>query len=451
MSTDTHRLEPVFNFFDDETSVLLYQGQAEICIEGNSYVGKGEVRLDLLPRANIHLYGYFSGVPDSDVIGTRIGQKEISAFLINNHRIEGFMLGSKVYETAHQYKYNVKWNPKSEPVTGVGDDSTQMTRVIFHLFNFVDLLGTRRSTEQNGTEVYAIEHVDLDCDEWNVELKSLISTRENIERLKQEGGYRLTHIGEIHKADQTSFTGKDADGCLNMLRFFLSFAKGGWCEPICAVGFDAFGNRVWESWSSPTEPWRVLLSWFDPHNGSQLTTLFPGFIKRWANDDWQGAMREVIYWYLGANDSFHGIDTGIILTQAALERLSYEYSVRDKRLLAVEGFKNLRASDRLRLLFSSLRIPLDIPAETPTLRYFAISGQMKWWDASHALTEIRNSLVHPEHKHRSCFRNAYYEAWNLGLWYLEMGILAICDYSGTYGNRLKQRWVGQTEDVPWKE
>lgn len=63
----------------------------------------------------------------------------------------------------------------------------------------------------------------------------------------------------------------------------------------------------------------------------------------------------------------------------------------------------------------------------------------------------------PESKQKASVRaveilqiwNAYHEAWNLGLWYLEMGILAVCGYSGTYGNRLKQRWIGQSENVAW--
>jgi len=449
MDTDKNRLKPAFDFSSGESSVLLYQGQAEMRIEGNIYAGDGKIRLDLLPRANIHLYGYFSGVSLKDAMETSIGQKEISSFSINGHQIEGFMISSGPNAAAQQY--NIKWCPKSEPVTVVGDDSTQMTRVVFHLFNFVDLFGTRRSTEQNGTAMHAIEHVDLACDGWKVELKSLPSTREDIKKLKQEGGYRLTHIGEIQKADQTSFTRKDADDCLYGLRFFLSFAKGGWCEPICAVGFDTSGNRVWESWSSPKDSWQNPLTWFDPHNSSQISSLFPGFMKRWADDDWREALREVIYWYLNANFSSRGIDAGIILTQAAIERLSYEYSVKEKKLLTSKGFKDLLASDKFRLLFSSLRIPLDIPPETPNLQTLAPADQMNWLDAPHALTEIRNSLVHPEHKRRGQFGNVYYEAWNLGLWYLEMGILAICGYSGTYGNRLRQRWVGQTEDVPWKE
>lgn len=447
LNSNIHRLEPAFDFADCETSVLIHQNQAEICIDGNKYEGDGEVRLDCLPRADVHLYSYFKGVPARDIMGASSGQKAISSFSINGRQIEGFRLSSG--GDVNSQEFSLKWCPNSEPVNGIGDESTQMTRVVFHLFNFVDLIGNRGSTEQSGTMIHAIQHVDLTSDEWKVELKSLISTQENINALKEKGGYRLTHVGGIQKTDDTSFSGRDADVCLRALRFFLSFAKGGWCAPICAVGFDASGSRVWESWSSPKEPWHAPLSWFDPHNGSQLAALFPGFMKRWANDDWREALHEVIYWYLNANFSSRGIDAGIILTQAAIERLSYEYSVKDKRLLTVKGFKDLWASDKFRLLFSSVKIPLDIPGEFSELQRLA--SNMNWLDAPQALTEVRNSLVHPEHKHRGQFGTAYSEAWNLGLWYLEMGILAICGYSGTYGNRFKQRWVGQVEDVPWKK
>jgi len=344
-------------------------------------------------------------------------------------------------------EFNLKWCPRSEPINGVGDESTQMSFLVFHLFNFVDLFGSRHSIQQAGSTMHRIEHVDLICDQWNIELKSLLSTRDDIKKLKEEGGYRLTHVGGIKRVDSALFSGKEAQEFLRALRFFLSFAKGGWCEPICAVGFDETGNHVWESWSSSREPWHASPSWFDPHNGSQLTILFPEFMKRWNNDDWREALDEVIYWYLNANSSAHGIDAGIILTQAAIERLSYEYAVKDKRLLMLNGFKDLLASDKFRLLFSSLGIPLEIPKETPEI--VKLAKKFCWLDAPHALTEIRNSLVHPEHKRRGQLHSAYYEAWNLGLWYLEMGLLAVCGYSGTYGNRLKHRIVGQVEKIPW--
>jgi len=438
MNTNINRFEPAFDFTACGSSVLLHRGPAEITIDGNTYTGDGEVRLDLVPTAGVHFYGAFQGVLPST---------KITLFRVNERNIEGFWvnIGGDVVAL----RTTVKWCPTSEPIIGIGIDSTQMTRVVFHLFNFVDFFGTRRSSEQSGNMTHAIEHVDLSSDGWQVELKSLPETRSNIERLKAEGGYRLTHIGCIERIDRSSFSAKEAQEYLSALGFFLSFVKGGWCEPVCAVGFDASGNRVWESWSSPREPWYTPLSWFDPHNSLQLATLFSGFMTRWTDDNWREALHEVIYWYLNANHSSRGIDAGIILTQAAIERLSYELAVKDRRLITIDGFKALRASDKFRLLFSTVGILLDIPAETPELQRLANTSQINWLDAPHALTEIRNSLVHPEHKRRVQFGNAYYEAWNLGLWYLEMSILAVCGYSGTYGNRLKQRALGQTENVPW--
>lgn len=445
MNTDQHKLEPAFDFTASESSVLIHQCQAEVCIGENTYTGDAEVRLELLPRASIYLYGYFQGVPAQDALGASIGQTKISSFSINGRQIKGFRLSSG--GDINSQEYNLKWCPESEPINGVGDESTQMVKIIFHLFNFVDLFGNRRSMEQCGTKKHGIHHVDLTCDEWKIELKSLPSTSDKIKILKEKGGHQLTHVGGIERPDGTPFSGKDAHECLKALRFFLSFAKGGCCEPVCAVGFDASGNHVWESWSSPREPWRAPLAWFDPHNSIQLTTLFPIFMGRWENESWCEALKEIIYWYQNANHSSRGIDAGIILTQAAIERLSYEYSVKDKRLLTVNGFKDLWASDKFRLLFSSFGIPLEIPKETPVMEKLA--QKFNWLDAPHALTEIRNSLVHPEHKKRGQLDSVYYETWNLGLWYLEMGILTICGYSGTYANRLKQRWVGQVEDVPW--
>ena len=96
-----------------------------------------------------------------------------------------------------------------------------------------------------------------------------------------------------------------------------------------------------------------------------------------------------------------------------------------------------------------MNIPLTIPNDTPQLKELSSKVKPNWLDGPHALTEIRNSLVHPD-KQIGQLDSAYDEAWNLGLWYLERGLLALCNYSGTYGNRLKTgRWIGQVEDVSY--
>ena len=161
----------------------------------------------------------------------------------------------------------------------------------------------------------------------------------------------------------------------------------------------------------------------------------------------------MIYWYLSSNCSTLGrgigIDAGIILTQAAIERFSFEYAVRYKRLIEAEGFKKLKASDKFRLLFSSLDIPIEIPSSLPEFQKLA--NQFNWLDAPQAITEVRNTLVHPENKRRGQFGKVLFSVWNLSQWYLELALLRICEYSGTYGNRLiLQRWIGNVEPVPWE-
>ncbi len=441
-SVDFH---PYFQFSEPNKEILLTEDRVIVKVSHGSYTGHGKVYLRFLPRPRIEIRIRLDNAPFPDFANSE-GSVQLKR---RNLNISGF--ATQVTMSTDKGT-TLTWTPKKEPIVALGDDSASINSGIFHLFNFKAIIGTSRSTETDGKTINAIEHVDLTSKDWRVELRSLPSTVRTVKQLKEQGGFGLTHIGRFEKADQSPFSGKEAEELLLALRFFFSFARGMWCEPVCAVGFDNSGNHVcWELWSTPGKPWHSPFSWFDPHHCNQLAELFPVFLEKWNHEDWREAFQEAIYWYLNANDSSRRIDAGIILAQAAIERLSYELVVRDRRLLSLKGFKDIRASDKFRLLFSTLGILLDIPAETSELQRLAGNSHMNWHDAPHALTEIRNSLVHPEHKYRGEFRDVYYEAWNLGLWYLEMSILGICGYSGTYGNRLKQRWVGQIEDVPWKK
>ena len=444
MSKHDVSIQPAFGFDEPNESVVLAHDTASFVVDDKSYTGEAEVRLDLLPRARIHVHVH---VLSEDPSLSHVSPESVKSLSLSRLAIE--LDGSAINTTWSKSEgVSVVWLPGSEPIISVGGDATELSYVLFHVFNFRDILGTRRTTVTKGTSSRGIEHVDMEAMGWSVELRSLVKTRDSLKKLRAKGGYGLTYIGCFRRTDGGHFTGKDAMEALSALRSFLSFAKGASCDPVCPVGFHDSKGRVWEAWSSPGEPWHSPMSWFDPLSSSQLVALFPGFMKRWANDDWREALHEVIYWYLNANNDARGIDAGIILTQAAIERLSYEYAVKERKLIEARGFKDLRASDKFRLLLSSLGIPLEIPASLSEMS--ELGGQFNWLDAPHALTEVRNSLVHPEHKQRGSFSNAYFEAWNLGLWHLELSLLNICGYNGTYSNRLVHKYVGTVEDVPWK-
>ena len=322
-----------------------------------------------------------------------------------------------------------------------------MHTIVFDLFNFKDIPGIRHSAKNAGSTRYTITHIDLQNKDWEVEIKSLTQTSDIYKKLKETGGFGLTHIGCIKRKDGSSFDGKSAQNILTALDYFLSFVNGCWCHPVLAIGLDKNNKRVWEVWSYPSHAWKYTPSWFDPPSCEHLSSLFTGFMAKWNDENWRDAIEKTFYWYLTSNN-LREIDAGIILTQAAIERLSYEYAVKDRKLVESKGFKDLRASNQFRLLFSSLDIPIDIPK--PCAGISKIAKQSHWLDSPHAMTEIRNSLIHPENKKRDQFKDAYLETWCLGLWYLELALLRIFNYKGTYRNRLTAKWHGEVEDVPWK-
>ena len=447
----SEKLEPVFDFTSQE-SVILDSGNMELHSNGNIFPCNGEVRLDLTPSPSIHFYASFDSSCSVPFFPPPVTGSSLSLYF-KGKKVDGFPLSFGGFKSTDGERVDmmpIKWCPASEPITGIGNEDTRINHVVFHLCNFPEFSGFRDSSEKVGSALHAIHYIDLEYDKWIIELKSLTTTNQNIKQLKVEGGNRLTHVGQIRKADSSDFTGKETNEILDATRHFISFANGCWCNPVCAVGFDKNKVRVWESWISPQGRWRNSISWFDPRHGEQLVQLFPLFMKKWGDEFWREALREIIYLYLSANDSSHGIDIGIIVTQAALERFSYEYSVNDRKLLSSEGFKSLRASDKYRMFFSSLQLPLDIPAETSDLVAQSKQNNFRWTDAPESLTEIRNSLVHPDHKKRGKMDNVLFDTWNLGLWYLELGTLALCEYKGSYSNRLRaNRWVGQVEQVPW--
>jgi hypothetical protein len=183
---------------------------------------------------------------------------------------------------------------------------------------------------------------------------------------------------------------------------------------------------------------------------SQAEILFPLLVKRWQqSEEWKDCLHSAIYWYTQANmgGASLGLDAAIILAQSALERLAYHHPVVDKKMISPEGLDRLKASDRMRLLFSSLNLPAEIGAATPEIQ--KVASRLNWVDAPHALTDIRNELVHPVRKKQ--VGDCIHDAWQLSMWYLELSVLALCGYDDTYMSRLTARCETDSETVPWRK
>jgi len=371
---------------------------------------------------------------------------ETRSISLNGHDIPVFATS---VSTPTSGKTNITFTPYETPMPWIGDKNTKLSKVVFHLFNFKDTRGTSRPAIKTETGFYCKEITELKSKKWVVEIHNHETSKVK-KKLKETGGYGLTHIACFVRTDGTPFSAEEAEQLIGELYLFFTFSHGAFCSPVLPVGFDENEEVVWAQFNDPHRSDQSQFSWFDPHHCEELAEIFPNFLSILENEKWKDTLHTVIYWYARSNNNSGGIDTGIVLTQIAIERFSFEYAVNQRKLIEAEGFKKLTASDKFRILFSSLDLSLEIPEKLTDVK--TVAKRHNFIDSPHVLTKVRNSMVHSEHKKDENFSDIYYDIWLLGLWYLELSILKLCNYEGTYANRLeKEHWVGTVENVPWNK
>jgi hypothetical protein len=331
-----------------------------------------------------------------------------------------------------------------------------ITHAIFHLLNWPEFRGPENYVLMSGVPPLQgatnCGRFTLYVDGWTITVAATGQTKDAIKAIGEAGGACITHVGQIQRPDLKPFSTSQLFEVLTTLQYFFSFMLGRWSSPSLTVGFNSSRERVYEEWGTrrcADGNWSGAQSCFDVHHADMFAAVAPGFWKVWSSKVWRRPLTETIYWYLNANrgGSGLGVDAALLFTQAALELLSWTHCVIDRKMVSADAFKprGLSAADKLRLLISSLGIPMEIPQSLSSLH--AKRGK-KWEDSMDAITELRNGLVHPG-SDKEFPEGAFYDAWRLSMWYLDLVLLRLCSYGGEYANRIRERYVGQVEPVPW--
>jgi hypothetical protein len=318
--------------------------------------------------------------------------------------------------------------------------------VDFVIPNFPKFMAARALIERSGQSMVRVDRIVLEFGGWNVEIKNIPRVKDPIDVLREDGGFAVTAIGSFNRADETEFTLEEASEALNSLRLLLSFACGRWTGPTLHSGIDAAGTVVWRRLALPLlGEWSPVKTWFDIQHAESLGDLSPGFWKLWCDPQWKDTLGRAVYWFVRADKDGAGPDASLILSQAALEALSWTYLVSTEKYMSKKKFHKLPAAERIRQFLTALTIPAHIPQSLPDLQRHA--ERAGWKDGCDAICKTRNSLVHAE---RRGAQFPIVESWILAQHFLELALLRLCGYSGQVSNRtLSERWVGQAEPVPW--
>lgn len=327
--------------------------------------------------------------------------------------------------------------PSKGPVVGL-DTGVGLHSVEFGLINFPNFL-----REGN----VATKSVLLRGDPWIVEIKAVDNHWQVQRSLSEQKGFAVTHLGTIRHSAGKSFSSESVRTILDATALFCSFAHGIYCGLFVTKGVDTSGNRAWEQWGvSNVDPWRGHRSWFDTHNGQILEQVFPGFWAKFRTFQKNHRTPLAIEWYMESNTQ-KASHSSIVLTQAALERLSYEMVGERLSAKQLGSKESEKEGEWIARALEEARVPRDIPASFAALEQLRKAND--FLHGPHTIVAIRNDLIHQDMSLDVLPANVYWQAKELGLWYVEMLLLKLFSYKGVCANRLTQEWPGQVEPVPW--
>lgn len=163
-------------------------------------------------------------------------------------------------------------------------------------------------------------------------------------------------------------------------------------------------------------------------------------MRYWNNPIWNEAIRLAITWYVDSNSVSSNIDGLIIWVHSALELLSWVYFVRENRISASK-FNKIDAHEKICKLISEFGISSKLHSCLSNLVQLAtqLANNNEQMDGPKTFSRVRNKIVHADLNAGvlTAPSEAKYEAYTLGLWYLEMLLLQLFNcQEGDYIDRL---------------
>ena len=450
---DIKDLKPQYDFTAPNQDVILaYNELIDLTLPDSTIIsGVGQAVLSFKKKPKVIFKIAVTPKDNVSVVSSFMDKRKVTVYLTERNIDIAKMYISDINTCFEDGTPYVVCQSLQEPFITLGSDDTNVDCLVFHLFNFVQFSSEQRArlTKENGFTLLNV--MQLKWRGWVIEIKEHQKTSEHLQEVRNNGGFTFSHVGMIKKQNNSLFSISELQQVRNGLCKLFNFAVGRNCWINLCVGYNE-SQKVYEDFGTVFSEHPSIGTWFHGTSISVpqaklLEELFPLFMDKYVDDNFSNALGQSISWYINSTKPGQPLmDMCIILICAGIEKLTYEYIVLYKNLKTRNQFNSLRASDKFRCLFEELNIPIAIPENLSHINRY--SQEVSWDDIPHALTEMRNSIIHPIHRcNEQTETRPYYESWKLALEYFELCILGICGYQEQYKSRTQKKLI----KVPWAE
>lgn len=417
--------------YNIDENISIYEGKFCIYLD-RKYKCSGKVFYKMTPPISINFKAQILSVDSEDIdlaldydnaILEVYGYKPILITIntINDLNIEGYINDSHIKSKNSYVEY-----------------------IDFHIINLDKFPG---KLIKHQDKLFA-GRIEFDINDFNIIIDKRYDYRKELnEDLKSKSGSIITHIGRIRKKNNGLFKTNNMNNILDRISSALSFMCGRYVGICLAKGYQNNNNvyRIWRE--SMITPFKFVPTWTDTISNYHNIEKYMGLMCKKLEDGYYGpAIKNVIDWYIESLGNIT-IENNIISIQIALEALSYVVLVEQNKLLTDEEFDRNLSSKNIRQLLSICKIQYG----KEELDLFDDSIKNKFDDGVDLVIYFRNKIVHPTRKgYRATLEVE--DMWNIiqiGTRYIELVILSLIGYRGEYSNRLKERWYGEVEVVPW--
>lgn len=415
---------------------IFFEGEFTLKNMYVDFVVVGRIYVCWLPRHGVRFDGLInieSGT--TDLLSLAIDTPQI---IVNENSLGHVSLGDVKDHKIFGKVYNLR---------PIGDLNLPVEKILFGIPNMKKIENTI-VIGKDGAQTNHIQtsQLVLEDETFSIKLSPAQNFQNLEENLKVEGGYIITHQGEItsHGEVLTFETKQEIFECLN---YFLNFLTGvrTYAIMIQRVVKDI---PIWVDYRlSKNNPHQDVISW-SPSWSEHLNDLWINFRRFWANHNDKDVLKNIIYWYVEANMNNAQLEGSIVMAQAALEALYNWINIERNSTLdrtKIDELDGKSAQFKIKALLNHIGCSTRIPASFKSL---STSGP-EFKRGNNAIPEIRNALVHGSKSKRIRLKSidikAKIEVSRLSLWYIELILLHELEYKGEYHNRCSENHLFRNE------